>query len=95
MVATAFSLIAVGVWAYIASVGVSAIHSIAEQHAPGYPNAGQIGVFAALPLLVTILLAFGAFVANRKKSPGFWLAGVAVASLVFAPAFVMVYAGGV
>ena len=95
IIASALSLLAIAAWGYLTSIGISAIHSIAEQHASGYPNVGQIGLFILVPLLVSSLLAVGAVRVNRRGSDGWLLAAVAIGSLFCAPAFLMFYAGGV
>ena len=81
-------------WGALALMGWGGIQSIAAQHAPGYPNAGQIHYYVLIPLAASALSFallgatwFGRFVGALSA------AGLLLILLIFP--YLLPYTGGV
>ncbi len=80
-------------WGYFIWSGIDGIESVREQHAPGYPNSGQIEFYIAFPVIM-----FGASLAlplllRRSKWSGAGTGFLITALLLIFP-FGCVYTGG-
>ena len=78
-------------WLLMTVTGISGIVGIRDQHLPGYPNAGQIGLYVAIPVLGFSCCA--AILCFAKKLPG-WAKGVALTILFVALLPVLLMFGG-
>jgi len=95
IIANFIAVLAMAGWGFLAVTGVTAISSIAGQHAPGYPNAAQIVLFVAVPVAVTSALIAAVAVVRVKKKGAPALTLGALASLLCLLPFMTFYAGGV
>ncbi len=80
-------------WAYCAYVGFDLVSHVAKRGVPGYPNAGQWGLYVVLPT-VMLLLSIG-LVLLSKRAPRALYIGLLVIEIIPILPFLMVYGGGV
>jgi dolichyl-phosphate-mannose--protein O-mannosyl transferase len=81
-------------WAFWIWLGIGAIRSIAAQHAPGYPNSGQIFFYIALPALIITVLALFAVVLNFVWRSPSTLAVVAFVGFLLLFPYLLMSGGG-
>ena len=93
--ATITACIAAVVWFGLLCLGVSVIASIKAQHANGYPNWAQIGLWLGIPAIAFAILTFSLYFFNRVRRSPIVLGVVAASSLIVILPFIMTFAGGV
>ena len=81
-------------WTWLALSGWGVIAGIRAQHAPGYPNAGQLHYYVVLPALAAAGCAILFVAALLARRPGCPLALVGAAALAALLPYLLFYTGG-
>ena len=81
-------------WGGMTLLGGSVLRGVAAQHAPGYPNYGQVTYYLAFPLAMLLLSTARPAWRWRvgKQNLG---VGALTATLVLLPIYLFAYTGGV
>ena len=87
--------VAIAIWFALALLGRDGLNGVVEQHAPGYPNMGQINLYIVWPLLVVVALLTCAWVCNAFRRWPWALGLLAGASLIVVLPYLAVWGGGI
>lgn len=80
-------------WGIFGYIGFDLVSHVAQRGVPGYPNAGQWGLYVVFPA-VMILIGIG-LVLLSKRAPTALYVGVVGVELVAVLPFLLIYGGGV
>jgi len=80
-------------WGYFIWSGVDGIESVREQHAPGYPNSGQIELYIVFPAIMFVASLVLPLLLRWMKWPRAGT-GILIAALLLMFPFGCVYTGG-
>ena len=80
-------------WAFFTYIGYDGIDGVIRQHAPGYPNVGQLHYYVHFPLAM-LFLSVGLLLFARKMHAGLFIALWVLQLVLFFP-FFLGYTGGV
>jgi len=80
-------------WGYLSYIGYKTISGVIEQHAPGYPTAGQWAYYVCFPLTMAIV-SIGLMLLTRRMPIGLFVTIWLLQVSAIVP-FVFGFAGGV
>ena len=94
-VANIIAGVAIMLWFGLALLGRHGLNGVVAQHAPGYPNMGQINLYIVWPLFVVAALLACAWLSNAFGKWPFALGLLSGASLLVILPYLAVWGGGV
>ena len=82
-------------WALILLMGFGGINSVRQQHAPGFPSAGQIHFYIHIPAIMLALVVALWVLAARYPSIRIPAVFLIVLALLALPGYLLFYTGGI
>jgi len=87
--------VAVALWSLLTLIGISGLSGVAAQNVAGYPNMGQIKLYAIWPMFVVIGVLLCAWVCNATRRGPWVLTTTSAVSLGAILPYLAVWGGGV